>query len=80
MNTPDASFGNTEAFLEELEQLVETEGPVAVHPDLFQKTDVDDLLTRFSLTIEGEFMILSERPNPDEGDLHDTFVLNDTSE
>jgi len=25
-------------------------------------------------------MILSERPNPDEGDLHDTFVLNDTSE
>jgi len=80
MNTPDASFSNTEAFLEELEQLVETEGPVAVHPDIFDKTNIDDLFDRFSLTTEEQFLVLSERPNPDEGDLHATFVLNDTSE
>jgi hypothetical protein len=74
----DTRFGDDEAFLDELERVVEEEGGAAISTALFvalDDTEAIDLLSRFSVTMhEDGFLILSPQPET-TGELS-TFVLD----
>jgi hypothetical protein len=72
-------FGDDEAFLDELERVVEDEGGAAISTALFVALDDigwAELFWRFSVTMhEDGFLVLSPQPET-TGELA-TFVLDD---